>query len=66
MAGQRIVYRVGTEIRVLRIDTGGSRVLHRAQGSSAFTVGPPQIEGNRVVWFVRSQGHTRVYELILP
>jgi hypothetical protein len=66
IAGQRIVYRVGTEIRVLRIDTGGSRVLHRAQGSSAFTVGPPQIEGNRVVWFVRSQGHTRLYELILP
>ncbi|MGH3043294.1 MAG: hypothetical protein ACRDM2_01080 [Gaiellaceae bacterium] len=66
LAGQRIVYRVGTEIRVLRIDTGGSRVLHRAQGSSFFSISAPQIEGNRVVWYVRSQGHSRVYELMLP
>jgi hypothetical protein len=66
IAGTRIVYRVGSEIRILRIDTGGSRLLHRVQGSSFFRIGSPQIEGKRVVWYVRSQGHTRIYQLILP
>ena len=66
IAGARIVYRVGSEIRLLRIDTGGTRLLHRVQGSSPFTIGPAQIEGNRVVWHVRSQGRTRIYQLILP
>jgi hypothetical protein len=60
------VYRVGTEIRVLRMDTGGSRLLHRVTGPTFFTIGDVQIEGNRVVWPVRTQGRSTVYELILP
>jgi hypothetical protein len=64
--GLRVVYRVGTEIRVLRMDTGGSRLLHRVTAPTFFTIGDVQIEGNRVVWPVRTQGRSTVYELILP
>jgi hypothetical protein len=64
--GPRIVYRVGPEIRLLRVDTGRSRLLHRVSGTSSFTIGDVQIEGNRVVWYVRSEGRTRIFDLILP
>jgi hypothetical protein len=64
--GPRVVYRIGTEIRVLRVDTGGSRLLHRVTRPTFFTIGDVQIEGNRVVWRVRTQGRSTVYELILP
>jgi hypothetical protein len=64
--GPRIVYRIGAEIRVLRMDTGRSRLLHRVTSPTFFTIGDVQIEGNRVVWRVRTQGRTTVYQLILP
>lgn len=64
--GPRIVYRIGAEIRVLRVDTGRSRLLHRVTSPTFFTIGDVQIEGNRVVWRVRTQGRSTVYQLILP
>jgi len=64
--GPRIVYRIGAEIRVLSMDTGRSRLLHRVTASAVFTIRDVQIEGNRVVWDVRTPGRSTVYELILP
>ena len=64
--GARIVYRIAAEIRVLRVDTGRSRLLHRVTSPTFFTIGDVQIEGNRVVWRVRTQGRSTVYQLILP
>jgi hypothetical protein len=60
------VYRIAAEIRVLRTDMGRSRLLHRVTASAPFTIGDVQIEGNRVLWRVRTQGRTTVYQLILP
>lgn len=65
IAGPRIVYRLGPEIRVLRIDTGGSRLLHRVRRSTPFSLGPVEIEGGRLIWPVTSQGTTQIYQLAL-
>jgi hypothetical protein len=58
---------------LLRATDGESRIEHRSVSTGALRGllaragrGDVQIEGNRVVWHVRPQGRTTVYQLILP
>ena len=66
IARNRIAYRVGNEIRIMRVDTGTTRLVARARSAfPRYSIGPVQIEHNRVLWYVSGGGHSRIFQLVL-
>jgi hypothetical protein len=62
IAGMRIVYSVGREIRVIRLDNGRAHLVH----TPVRTPRDLQIEGTRIVWYTVGAGTARVHEIVLP
>jgi hypothetical protein len=66
IAYSRIVYRAGREIRVIRVETGQSRLVHRVSFDRSFTLNGVQIAGDRIVWHVKIHGgRSHIYQSVL-